>query len=67
MLHRHKCEKPGCGVVWEHGSNCRNQSQAHSCPRCGTMLGGMWEWYKGDEPTTELTPMEKRRAEGTAL
>jgi rRNA maturation endonuclease Nob1 len=43
--HRHKCE--ACGHIWEHASDNAGDTEAHTCPKCGTELES-WEWYIGE-------------------
>lgn len=44
-LHKHKC--PGCGHIWEHGSENRGNKEAHQCPTgCGNE-----SWWHHEEPS----------------
>lgn len=45
--HKHQCD--GCGCVWEHPNSRRGDEDAHVCPDCDTLLGGLWDHYHGPE------------------
>lgn len=46
--HKHKCD---CGIVFEHGEECRDNSSAHRCPSCGVEV---WNRYHGNEEVTDM-------------
>jgi len=39
--HKHRCET--CGFIWEHETNCINNTKAHTCIKCGAE---QWHWYE---------------------
>jgi len=43
QTHKHKCFK--CGHIWEHGSNCINNKESHTCSECGAEV---WNKYYGE-------------------
>lgn len=44
--HKHKCV--GCGRIWRHSDNRRNNEKAHTCRSCGTQ-----NWYHYDPSETD--------------
>jgi hypothetical protein len=48
-IHKHKCSNQKCGHVWQHADSCANDFHCHTCPRCGTLLSGLWPVYNGPE------------------
>src|SRR5262245_48807153 len=41
--HFHKCGE--CGFIWEHETDCVNNTTAHTCRECGTEE---WFWFHGE-------------------
>lgn len=42
--HQHKCD--GCGFIWEHETDCINNTKGHTCRECGQQ---QWQWYTGKD------------------
>ena len=51
--HKHQCI---CGCIWEHGEECMDDVNAHTCLKCGNK---QWFKYNGPLPVTPVTKVAK--------
>lgn len=53
-VHGHICVNPSCQWAWTHGNDSANNRADHTCPACGTLLGGGWLKAYPEEVTKKL-------------